>query len=225
MQPRVLLLDEITRALDPELVAEVLNIVRDLARRTGMTMVLATHEMGFAREVASRGLLPRRRRRRARRARPSRSSASPRHLACRASSVASSRPAGCILAGLRSFGQLGSLRSAIGSSRTRRRTAPPQFLAGLRSFGQLGSLRSAIGSSRTRRRTAPPAARTARVHPLARPPQASASSARCARQSVLRAPGGALRRQTAPCRSQPIPHSRQRLGFNAGTTPRRQPTS
>jgi polar amino acid transport system ATP-binding protein len=53
MQPRLMLLDEITSALDPELVAEVLNIVRDLASR-GMTMLLATHEMGFAREVASK---------------------------------------------------------------------------------------------------------------------------------------------------------------------------
>ena len=53
MEPMVLLLDEITSALDPELVAEVLNIVRDLARE-GMTMLLATHEMGFASEVASK---------------------------------------------------------------------------------------------------------------------------------------------------------------------------
>jgi polar amino acid transport system ATP-binding protein len=53
MGPLVLLLDEITSALDPELVAEVLAIVRDLARE-GMTMLLATHEMGFAREVASK---------------------------------------------------------------------------------------------------------------------------------------------------------------------------
>jgi polar amino acid transport system ATP-binding protein len=53
MEPMVLLLDEITSALDPELVAEVLNIVRELARE-GMTMLLATHEMGFAREVASK---------------------------------------------------------------------------------------------------------------------------------------------------------------------------
>jgi polar amino acid transport system ATP-binding protein len=53
MDPLVLLLDEITSALDPELVSEVLNIVRDLAR-DGMTMLLATHEMGFAREVASK---------------------------------------------------------------------------------------------------------------------------------------------------------------------------
>ena len=49
----LLLLDEITSALDPELVSEVLNIVRDLASE-GMTMLLATHEMGFAREVASK---------------------------------------------------------------------------------------------------------------------------------------------------------------------------
>ena len=53
MEPRLLLLDEITSALDPELVAEVLNIVRDLAEQ-GMTMILATHEMSFAREVASK---------------------------------------------------------------------------------------------------------------------------------------------------------------------------
>jgi polar amino acid transport system ATP-binding protein len=53
MGPRVLLLDEITSALDPELVSEVLNIVRDLAA-DGMTMLLATHEMGFAREVSNK---------------------------------------------------------------------------------------------------------------------------------------------------------------------------
>jgi len=51
MQPRVMLLDEITAALDPELVGEVLTVVRDL-KDDGMTMVLATHEMGFARDVA-----------------------------------------------------------------------------------------------------------------------------------------------------------------------------
>jgi polar amino acid transport system ATP-binding protein len=53
MRPELLLLDEITSALDPELVAEVLAVVRELAS-AGMTMVLATHEMAFAREVASR---------------------------------------------------------------------------------------------------------------------------------------------------------------------------
>jgi polar amino acid transport system ATP-binding protein len=53
MEPKLMLLDEITSALDPELVSEVLGIVRDLARQ-GMTMLLATHEMGFAREVASK---------------------------------------------------------------------------------------------------------------------------------------------------------------------------
>jgi polar amino acid transport system ATP-binding protein len=52
MKPQALLLDEITAALDPELVGDVLQIVRELASE-GMTMVLATHEMGFAREVAS----------------------------------------------------------------------------------------------------------------------------------------------------------------------------
>ncbi|MCP3721004.1 amino acid ABC transporter ATP-binding protein [Paraburkholderia sp. CNPSo 3281] len=51
MKPEAVLLDEITSALDPELVAEVLNIVRDLAQ-DGMTMMLATHEMHFAKEVS-----------------------------------------------------------------------------------------------------------------------------------------------------------------------------
>jgi polar amino acid transport system ATP-binding protein len=53
MDPDVLLLDEITSALDPELVAEVLDVIRELAEQ-GMTMVIATHEMGFARDVANR---------------------------------------------------------------------------------------------------------------------------------------------------------------------------
>ncbi len=53
MKPQLMLLDEITSALDPELVAEVLQVVRDLASE-GMTMVIATHEMGFARDVAHR---------------------------------------------------------------------------------------------------------------------------------------------------------------------------
>lgn len=53
MGPRLLLLDEVTSALDPELVAEVLDLVGDLAHQ-GMTMLIATHEMGFAREVANR---------------------------------------------------------------------------------------------------------------------------------------------------------------------------
>jgi polar amino acid transport system ATP-binding protein len=53
MQPRVMLLDEVTSALDPELVAEVLNVIRSLAKG-GMTMVIATHEMGFARDIANR---------------------------------------------------------------------------------------------------------------------------------------------------------------------------
>jgi polar amino acid transport system ATP-binding protein len=52
MNPKVLLLDEITSALDPELVGEVLTVVRDLAR-DGMTMILVTHEMSFARDVSS----------------------------------------------------------------------------------------------------------------------------------------------------------------------------
>jgi polar amino acid transport system ATP-binding protein len=53
MHPEIMLLDEITSALDPELVGEVLDVVRDL-KRDGMTMLFATHEMGFAREIADR---------------------------------------------------------------------------------------------------------------------------------------------------------------------------
>ena len=53
MQPQVMLLDEVTSALDPELVAEVLDVIRELADG-GMTMLIATHEMGFARDIASR---------------------------------------------------------------------------------------------------------------------------------------------------------------------------
>ena len=53
LKPEVMLLDEVTSALDPELVAEVLNVIRELAAG-GMTMLIATHEMGFARDIASR---------------------------------------------------------------------------------------------------------------------------------------------------------------------------
>src|SRR5215218_9649850 len=53
MRPELMLLDEVTSALDPELVAEVLNVIRELAQG-GMTMLIATHEMGFARDIASR---------------------------------------------------------------------------------------------------------------------------------------------------------------------------
>ncbi|HXP72992.1 MAG TPA: amino acid ABC transporter ATP-binding protein [Stellaceae bacterium] len=53
MDPKAMLFDEVTSALDPELVAEVLAVMRDLARR-GMTMLVVTHEMNFARQVASR---------------------------------------------------------------------------------------------------------------------------------------------------------------------------
>jgi polar amino acid transport system ATP-binding protein len=53
MDPEVMLLDEITSALDPELVGEVLDVVREM-KRNGMTMLLATHEMGFAREISDR---------------------------------------------------------------------------------------------------------------------------------------------------------------------------
>ncbi len=53
MRPELMLLDEVTSALDPELVAEVLSVVRELAE-TGMTMLIATHEMSFARDIADR---------------------------------------------------------------------------------------------------------------------------------------------------------------------------
>ncbi|WBL82751.1 ectoine/hydroxyectoine ABC transporter ATP-binding protein EhuA [Bradyrhizobium xenonodulans] len=54
LRPRIMLFDEITSALDPELIGEVLNVVRQLARDTGMTMLIVTHEMNFARDVADR---------------------------------------------------------------------------------------------------------------------------------------------------------------------------
>jgi len=53
MRPDIMLLDEVTSALDPELVAEVLDVIRELAA-AGMTMLIATHEMGFARDIATR---------------------------------------------------------------------------------------------------------------------------------------------------------------------------
>ena len=53
MRPGIMLLDEVTSALDPELVAEVLGVIRELAT-AGMTMLIATHEMGFARDIADR---------------------------------------------------------------------------------------------------------------------------------------------------------------------------
>ena len=55
MEPEVMLFDEPTSALDPEMVGEVLSVIRELAD-AGMTMVIVTHEMGFAREVANRVL-------------------------------------------------------------------------------------------------------------------------------------------------------------------------
>jgi general L-amino acid transport system ATP-binding protein len=53
MQPKIMLFDEPTSALDPEMISEVLDVMRELAR-SGMTMIVVTHEMGFAREVADR---------------------------------------------------------------------------------------------------------------------------------------------------------------------------
>ncbi|WP_405862043.1 ectoine/hydroxyectoine ABC transporter ATP-binding protein EhuA [Streptomyces sp. NBC_00090] len=54
MRPEILLLDEVTSALDPELVAEVLDVLREVARTTDITMVCVTHEMGFARDISDR---------------------------------------------------------------------------------------------------------------------------------------------------------------------------
>jgi polar amino acid transport system ATP-binding protein len=57
MEPRVMLFDEVTSALDPELVGEVLNVLRELAASGDMTMMMVTHEMGFASEMADRVLM------------------------------------------------------------------------------------------------------------------------------------------------------------------------
>lgn len=57
VHPKVMLFDEVTSALDPELVGEVLNVLRELAERGDMTMMLVTHEMGFASEMADRVLM------------------------------------------------------------------------------------------------------------------------------------------------------------------------
>ena len=54
MEPKVILFDEVTSALDPELVGEVLSVMSDLAQSHGVTMIVVTHEMGFARDVADR---------------------------------------------------------------------------------------------------------------------------------------------------------------------------
>ena len=54
MDPSIMLFDEVTSALDPELVKEVLDVMRELAREQGMTMIVVTHEIGFAREVGTR---------------------------------------------------------------------------------------------------------------------------------------------------------------------------
>jgi general L-amino acid transport system ATP-binding protein len=55
MEPKIMLFDEPTSALDPEMISEVLDVMRELAQ-SGMTMLVVTHEMGFAREVADRVL-------------------------------------------------------------------------------------------------------------------------------------------------------------------------
>ena len=56
MQPKIMLFDEPTSALDPEMIKEVLDVMRELAA-SGMTMIVITHEMGFAREVADRMMM------------------------------------------------------------------------------------------------------------------------------------------------------------------------
>ena len=77
MEPKLMLFDEPTSALDPELVGEVLDVMRELAA-DGMTMIVVTHEMGFAREVGDTRRLHGRRRRRRVRAAQGRSGESPR---------------------------------------------------------------------------------------------------------------------------------------------------
>jgi polar amino acid transport system ATP-binding protein len=57
MRPEILLLDEVTSALDPELVAGVLDLLRDIARTTDITMLCVTHEMGFARDVSDQVMM------------------------------------------------------------------------------------------------------------------------------------------------------------------------
>ena len=57
MEPKVLLLDEVTSALDPELVAGVLNVLREIAETTDITMLIVTHEMHFARDVSHRVMM------------------------------------------------------------------------------------------------------------------------------------------------------------------------
>jgi putative glutamine transport system ATP-binding protein len=54
MRPKCLLFDEPTSALDPEMIDDVLNVMKDIARNSDMTLLVVTHEMGFAREVANR---------------------------------------------------------------------------------------------------------------------------------------------------------------------------
>jgi polar amino acid transport system ATP-binding protein len=57
MEPKILLLDEVTSALDPELVAGVLAVLRQIAKTTDITMLIVTHEMGFARDVSDRVMM------------------------------------------------------------------------------------------------------------------------------------------------------------------------
>ena len=57
MEPEILLLDEVTSALDPELVVDVLNVLRDIAETTDITMLIVTHEMHFARDVSHRVMM------------------------------------------------------------------------------------------------------------------------------------------------------------------------
>ena len=146
MQPKLMLLDEVTSALDPELVAEVLEMIRELAEE-GMTMLVATHEMRSpARSRAS--LLPRRRQSSPRRARRSRSSPRRRTPAPPSSSGASSQPAACddphvstSTSSARSAARagLGAGRPPLGRDRRRRRPQRPDRRRGSGPGGQVGA--------------------------------------------------------------------------------------
>ena len=115
-EPRLLLLDEVTSALDPELVGEVLGLVREL-KEQGMTIVMATHEMGFARQVADRVVLPRRRGGAARRVRPSRCSPTRARPGPGSSWPGSWRPAGSERElGTASAGTSPQVRGSLGAS-------------------------------------------------------------------------------------------------------------
>jgi polar amino acid transport system ATP-binding protein len=84
MRPALLLLDEVTSALDPTLVGEVLDLLSRISPNQGTTMLIATHEMNFARDVAHQVVYPRSRASSSNKERPRRSLTNPRHHATRA---------------------------------------------------------------------------------------------------------------------------------------------